>query len=250
MRRRAFTLLELLVAIAIIALLLSIMLPAMQACNHAGRHVKCLSQLRMVAWDFGLFADPFAVANRGDSTVYGPKQFMVEDFQQKLYAVDEYWDLPQRSYPATYDRSEQLMMCPEGPRLLKRFPFQQSHRWGFVRPHKNVSLAFNMRLHARANEDGQWVGLIRTIVTSKILDHPNVPLLMDVDGVQAADHGESPYFIAPPAGEDDPYSSGAYWFPSFRHQGRINVAFVGGHVLSSRDPVHEPGWDWSYRPLP
>ncbi len=57
----------------------------------------------------------------------------------------------------------------------------------------------------------------------------------------------SPFYIAPPRpGADDPYSEGRYWSPSHRHNGKTNVSFVGGHVLSSDDPASE-GWNWDYQ---
>ncbi len=236
-------------AIGIIALLISIMLPAMQACRRAGRNVKCMSQMHRGAYDFRLFADDFAAQSRGDSEVFGESRFEIEDFQDSLYRVDEYWDRPELRTPVTYQPSEEVMMCPEGPAFLQRYPIQgQSHEPGFVRPHANVSIAVNMRLHRRVMMIDGNSYLVPAIVTSKILDHPGVPVLLDVDGEQAVAQKKVPYYTAPPLSPDDPYGTGGYWFPSFRHQGGLNVAFVGGHVLSSPRPLIEPGWDWSYQP--
>jgi prepilin-type processing-associated H-X9-DG protein len=77
-----------------------------------------------------------------------------------------------------------------------------------------------------------------------------VPLAYDVDGesADAADRtGEyGPLFGTLPEGDFGPYRD--KWHPALPHLKRMNVAFVGGHVLSSRDPEHETNWMWRYWP--
>jgi prepilin-type processing-associated H-X9-DG protein/prepilin-type N-terminal cleavage/methylation domain-containing protein len=60
-RFHAFTLVELLVVIGIIALLISVLLPALSKARQAGQAVKCLSNLRQINIAMTLFAQ----ANRG-----------------------------------------------------------------------------------------------------------------------------------------------------------------------------------------
>jgi prepilin-type N-terminal cleavage/methylation domain-containing protein/prepilin-type processing-associated H-X9-DG protein len=54
-RTKAFTLIELLVVISIIALLISLMLPALSNAREAGRNVKCLANLRQIAMAFPMY---------------------------------------------------------------------------------------------------------------------------------------------------------------------------------------------------
>jgi prepilin-type processing-associated H-X9-DG protein len=111
-------------------------------------------------------------------------------------------------------------------------------------------LAINMRLYRPVIEfRGKHLlaPAATASVRANILHHPYVPLAIDVDGEEIMRRGLEPFYIAPPAGNaPDPYTTGRYWAPSTRHRGKTNVAFVGGHVLSSTDARRER-WNWAYQ---
>jgi len=145
------------------------------------------------------------------------------------------------------------LMCPSAPgRLERRSGIPCSA--GAIAPQANVSTGFNKRLEERT--ENVTVGGVEMQVrkpvhlSSKILQHPDVPLVFDVDGKAAASVDLIPYYSAPPILTDkiiDMYESGTFWFPALRHNKHINVGFIGGHVLSSRDPVSQPFWRWGYQ---
>ncbi|MBX3394416.1 MAG: prepilin-type N-terminal cleavage/methylation domain-containing protein [Phycisphaerae bacterium] len=246
-----FTLIELLVALAVISLLLAILLPALSAGRQAAQDLMCKTNLRNVSLSFMLFADG-SNGNLGDSTSLGGQRFFIEDFQESIYQIDEFWSGdPEEIESQPLDGIATSMMCPSlaSARLDRRAGFPCSA--GAVGPQKNVSVGFNMRLHRRTQTiDG--VNYLRLAqLTPAILQFPDVPLLFDVDGKAAVESGTIPYYSAPPLLDDscaDAYEDGAHWFPSLRHRNRINVAFIGGHVLSSPEPVREPWWKWGYQP--
>ena len=58
-RTQAFTLIELLVVISIIALLISILLPALATARDAAKTISCASTLRQVGMSMNLYADDY-----------------------------------------------------------------------------------------------------------------------------------------------------------------------------------------------
>ncbi len=237
-RRPAFSLLEMLIVIAIISLLLALLLPALSACRRSGKNLRCAAQMKQIAFDFSLFADDLMGRQGGPGE--DQKYFWLEDFQESLYRVHEFWDSPEQ-IRAPFDADREAMLCPEGPRELYRRANQPCSA-GAVFPKENISVAFNRRLHRPQAESPQ------VLLTSRILNHPNVPLALDVDGRSAQTPDENTCYVAPPLAGDDGYQSGLWWFPSFRHGGRLNIAFVGGHVASMKSWALMPDADWGYTP--
>ena len=64
---RAFTLVELLVVVAIIAIIMSLLLPALRNAREAGRMAVCASNFHQV----GIAANAYAAANRRSLPPYG-----------------------------------------------------------------------------------------------------------------------------------------------------------------------------------
>jgi prepilin-type N-terminal cleavage/methylation domain-containing protein/prepilin-type processing-associated H-X9-DG protein len=245
--RRAFTLIEMLVVAGIVALLLSILIPALTSVRRNARALVCSSNMRTITVEFTLFAEG-NVAERGDSDQLDRKRFWINDFQERFYRIDEFWDLGDRT-SGSLERGDSAMLCPAGAgRLMKHKGWPCGSE--AVGPAENVSLAFNMRLY-RSEVFFRGARVLApaasTHVRADILHHPYVPLILDVDGKEAAERSVEPFYAAPPLpGVEGPYADGRYWMPSQRHGGLVNVAFTGGHVLRSRHPERER-WNWSYQ---
>jgi len=243
-----FSLIELLVVVAIVAVLGGVILATLAKVRATATNFVCKNNLKTVAFEFAQFTDEFSHPYRGDSEEFGRSGFYIEDFQERLYGVSEFWTAdPGQQVP--YDASDEAMMCPSGPGELYRqsgMPVSQ----GAVCPPANVSVGLNMRLARASVQVGtRWI-LQPIRLTQAVRRHPSIPLAFDVDGATADERRLPPYYAAPAAGDPGQYGTGQFWFPGLRHGDRLNAAFVGGYVLSSHEPEAEPGWNWEYQGSP
>lgn len=127
--RDAFTLVELLVVIAIIGILVSLLLPAVQAAREAARRMQCSNNLRQVGlalhnyhdvhrrlppgwadWD-GVYSDPVKVRSAQANVAVLP--FLEQGNAEQHYDYDVAWyhennEVMKTKMPATY-------MCPSNP---------------------------------------------------------------------------------------------------------------------------------------
>jgi len=250
--RRAFTLVELLVTISIIAVLLAMLTPTIRYTIGAARGFGCQMNLRTIAFEFQLFADDQLHGDRGDDEAeLGPHRFRMDTFQESLYAIDEFWDHPAEPTVTILDTdSASPMRCTEvhGDVVVQR---NTPCAAGPFNTPQTVSFAFNSRF-ARAEiiDPAGRPRAVPVTLTSDILLHGDAPLVWDIDGQAAFAMGVPPIYSAPSLDSRGPYANDRLWFPGHRHNGRINVGFVAGHVLASNDPLNEPGWRWGDQPVP
>lgn len=252
--RRAFTLVELLVSITIIALLVALLLPALARMIGGARQFRCMISLRSITLDFHNFADDQFHPNRGLDEApkdegglgLGDDRFRIATFQESQYRIDEFWDWNETNVHMLPDASgNDPMRCDamKGPIVLKNnLPCGD----GAVGPRENVSYGFNKRLEIGELELPNGVIVPREIILrSSILEDGNVPLAWDVDGAEADRKGVEPVFSTPTLGSSI-FPNDKYWFPAKRHNGGMNVAFIGGHVDRTRAPLEEEGWRWEF----
>lgn len=243
-------------SIAIIAMLVAILLPAIGRMVGSARQFRCQMSLRSIAFDFTVFADEQLHGDRGmDEAPHdegglglGNSRFRLETFQESQYRIDEFWNWNETNSHELPDLDgNDPMRCAEvrGRVVLHN---NLPCGGGAVGPRRNVSYGFNKRLDTGGVElPGGFMVPRPVILSSSIMHHPNVPLAWDVDGTVADANGVEPVFSTPTL-DSKLFTNDRYWFPARRHNGALNVAFIGGHVLSTTDPLNEDGWRWSYAP--
>jgi prepilin-type N-terminal cleavage/methylation domain-containing protein/prepilin-type processing-associated H-X9-DG protein len=249
--RRGFTLIEMLVTVAIAATLFSLLLPSLGMTIRSARAFRCQVSLRSIAFDFTVFADDQLHGDRGnDPGFVGQGRFRLETFQESQYGVDEFWPwgtAPVHVFPDAAKNDP--MRCPEvrgALTVVNGTPCGQ----GAIGPARSVSYGFNLRLHqAPTVAPGGQSGIVPVVLTGAILHAGRVPLAWDVDGALAESRDLTPVFSAPSLHDTPVYGNDWYWFPSLRHGGADNFAFIDGSVESSRSPLTHAGWRWEFNPV-
>lgn len=242
----AFTLIELLIVIGIIAVLLAIVLPMLRGTIASARGFSCQMSLRSTTYDFTVFADDVLHGPRGsDST---SASFSLSSFQDSLYGVNEFWAWPQDPHTLPDASGNNPMRCSEvrGQLTMRANAPCDS---GGVGPLQNVSFALNARMHWR--EITTPAPAARQIrLSASILAQANsmVPLVWDTDGAAAVRNESTPFYSAPSLDSPAVFAGGQFWNPGLRHNRGMNVGFIDGHVAASRQPLDEAGWQWGFVP--
>ena len=128
-RRAAFTLVELLVVIGIIAVLIAILLPALSAARRQATFVKCASNLHQVGLGLQMYAQQYQ--GRMPATFMTPQPYTLVDAGLpggSISGVDVYWWQRlqiEKLLPGVSDPTKSPFVCPAS--LINYQPFNQGN---------------------------------------------------------------------------------------------------------------------------
>jgi prepilin-type N-terminal cleavage/methylation domain-containing protein/prepilin-type processing-associated H-X9-DG protein len=246
--RRGFTLLELLITIAVISLLLTLALPTMARALGSARAFKCQMGQRSIVFDFSVYADDILHGNRGDDADEVGTRFQLDNFVERQYGIAEFWRFPDPTQGRAPDEAGvDPMRCPEVKGELVFTNGFNCNDSRAISPQASISYTFNMRLHRVERVKWGMYRLEKIFLRPNVLEASQVPLCWDVDGAAAQAKGAIATFSAPSLDSDGPMAGDAFWYPGLRHNGEGNFAFIDGHVEASAQPLRETYWNWAYQ---
>jgi prepilin-type processing-associated H-X9-DG protein/prepilin-type N-terminal cleavage/methylation domain-containing protein len=242
---RAFTLVELLVVIGIIALLIAILLPALSKARAESVKLKCLSNMRQL----GTIVQQYANDNkgkvprdynyndeyRGTNGKKGPHIFWAEAFYH--YFRDAQWNLPLTDGPdrdpilAPFMAKVPVYQCPAKPRATQPLSYGCS------------SWALDKDDGVTGGEAQPMINIIQQRYAAQIcyMTEVNVELPDTGSGCfdhyDIKDHNCIPYDdISPPNGviAKNPSFTDHRMMNDDRHRGSINMLYLDGHAVSKK----------------
>jgi len=255
-----FTLIEILISLAIIAVLIALTSASLRNAMASARAFKCQVKLRDIAFDFIAFADPSMRTVRGDDRALPRERFHMATFQEARYRLDEFWNWgkdERQAHVANTDPVLEPLRCPEVEQREYIFRRDVGAGEGAIATPQAVSYTFNARLAQGMQPDRFGIPQpVELTPTFDLLDEGSVPLVWDADGERARRQRQFAEFSAPPLAQqvgaqpDYLFFNGLRWFPAMRHSHTMHVAFVGGQVKRTADPLRQPGWKWEYTARP
>ena len=206
--RSAFTLIEMLVVITIIALLVTLLLPTVKRAKAQGRDAQCKSLQRQILYATQLYAEDYKVTPL--ATDQSDWSHWNNDWHQRI-----------RPYFSSIATD---MMCPS--------------YFHFIRTHHPSDAQYKGYHPTLWLTGRRYPDLVDQHVRWHLITSPSAsPWLTDSNGLEQS----NPYGHRPGRDLSDPSSKSTNL--KFRHDGSLNLVMVDGHVESQRGQyIGELGW--------
>lgn len=227
MGKRHFTLIELLIVIAIIAILAAMLLPALNQARERARSTSCLNQCRQLGLGFAqYFADhrdyipPLGYYDTSVRQVKAPfwPWFLVGTNSQGKFEAEE--GFQRKTYADI-----RTFRCPS---MEGDFKVDGSSAWWGTYPHYGVN-ADLVKAHSTPVKVGSVRSPARTVLVCEVWR----------GGVVGGNRSQGHFRKIPGTAVTD-FSSTGHGYPAARHRNSCNVLFVGGNAGAEiiRDPMH------------
>lgn len=221
MRRKGFTLIEVLVVIAVVSLLMALLMPALARARQQGKSVLCMSNLRQLAIAAQMYANgnddyfPMATVTEVDGSVY---KLCAWDFTTVYDSGNKYLE-PGLMWQG--ETTERVQQCPG---------FKGAANWG---EDKYTGYNYNTSyIGGRAAvKDGEVVS--GTVVMSSKVSEVRRPEKCALFGDGQWGEGANKFMRSPFGGKlDENFSGRSAGTQGYRHLGKTNVAWCDGSVAS------------------
>ena len=222
-RRSAFTLVELLVVIGIIAVLISILVPVLGRARRAAQEVACMSNLRQLATAMQTYADAY----KGNTM---PIVFTQGEYWHHKLAIQ----LGDKQYPEDPNNENRLMCRLMRCATIDSNPISNgwgtaSQRWSYG--DGNGSYGINLWLLPKGEYANQFPATRSFPKLSSVRQSSEVPMVGD--SIWVGSWPDNDDVVLNDTRNGWGYHQNGYFMGRFcidRHRHAINMAFVDGHV--------------------